>query len=319
MRRSRRVGPVPGSPLVFAFLVLWPSLTVMAQQPGESFSLQMTVEKQVTVNEGGSPVVKRAPLAEARVGDVLVYTVAYANEGSAEVSGAYVTVPVPPGTACMPDSAAGEGCEVTFSTDGGEAFQKPPVKCSTTRPDGTVEERPASPEDLTHIRWRARGAVAPGQSRDVTFTVRVLEQRDKQKIALGMTAEKETRQQVDGKWVVVRAPLEKAGRGDTICYTVAYSNEGLEPVKEVTVVDPVPAGTVYVPASAIGEGTEITYSVDGGHLYQLPPVMQVARGPDGTRTEKEATADQYTHVKWVVQTPVLPGESGRVSFKVKVQ
>jgi len=144
-------------------------------------------------------------------------------------------------------------------------------------------------------------------------------QEGQPKLALTITAEKEIVVEREGKAVLERIPADKMERGDVLAYTITYVNEGETPARDAAIVDPIPEGTVYVLDSATGERTEITYSVDGGHLFQRPPVKFVVRYPDGTKEYKAAPAEMVTHIKWVIKTLVQPGQSGRLSFKVAVK
>jgi uncharacterized repeat protein (TIGR01451 family) len=139
------------------------------------------------------------------------------------------------------------------------------------------------------------------------------------KIALSTSAEKEVNIEKDGKMVVERIPLENASLGDTIIYTITYRNDGEALAQEVIINDPIPEGTVYILNSAEGSDSEISFSIDGGLRYSKPPIRYLVKRADGTQEETEAPAEVYTHVKWVINKAVLPGQSGQVSFKVSVK
>ena len=144
-------------------------------------------------------------------------------------------------------------------------------------------------------------------------------QDDNPRLALNITVEREVSILKEGKRIVERIPAERAEKGDILVYTIEYTNEGKTGAKDASIIDPIPEGTVYILGSAEGDGSEITYSIDGGNLYQRPPVKYRVRKPDGTRQEKIAPANMYTHIKWVIGKTVLPGQSGKVSFKVEVK
>ena len=142
---------------------------------------------------------------------------------------------------------------------------------------------------------------------------------DQPKIALSTTAEKEVNVEKNGKPVVERIPLEIASPGDTVIYTITYRNEGETAARDILINDPIPRGTVYVLNSAEGKDTDITFSIDGGRTYRKPPIKYMVKKADGTQEEIEAPAEVYTHIQWVVNKAVLPGQSGQVSFKVSVK
>ncbi|HEX6853146.1 MAG TPA: hypothetical protein VF139_17255 [Candidatus Polarisedimenticolaceae bacterium] len=92
-----------------------------------------------------------------------------------------------------------------------------------------------------------------------------------------------------------------AAPGETVAYTLTYTGGGSAAAYSVTVTDPVPAGTAYVPGSATGPGASVTFSRDGGASYgasDAPPV---------------------THVRFTLAAPLAPGATGSVSFRVTVQ
>jgi uncharacterized repeat protein (TIGR01451 family) len=138
-------------------------------------------------------------------------------------------------------------------------------------------------------------------------------------LELKTTAAKEIKVQKYGHGVVERVPVEASRPGDVIVYTIAYRNLAKTAIADASIVDPVPAGTVYVLASAEGADAQVTCSVDGGRSFQAPPVMARVKAPDGTEKSMPVPAERYTHVKWVVTKPVAPGASGQVSMKVTVR
>ena len=144
-------------------------------------------------------------------------------------------------------------------------------------------------------------------------------QQENAKLTLKTTAEKEVKTKKDGKIEIKRIPLEKATPGDIVIYTITYTNSGKGPVVDAVIVDPVPAGVSYIENTAEGKDAEITYSIDNGLSWHKPPITTLFKKPDGTMGTKNVTADQYKHIKWALKKPVPAGQSGQVSFKVKVK
>lgn len=56
-------------------------------------------------------------------------------------------------------------------------------------------------------------------------------------------------------------------QGDTVFYTVQIRNPTALAVRDVAVVQRIPANTTYVPGSASGPSTAVTFSVDGGRTF----------------------------------------------------
>lgn len=144
-------------------------------------------------------------------------------------------------------------------------------------------------------------------------------QPENTKLTLKTTAEKEVHVKKDGKIEIKRMPLEKANPGDIVFYTITYTNAGKGPVVDAVIIDPVPAGVSYIENTAEGKDAEITYSIDNGVSWHKPPMTTRFKKPDGSMGTKNVTADQYKHIKWALKKPVPAGQSGQVSFKVKVK
>ena len=142
---------------------------------------------------------------------------------------------------------------------------------------------------------------------------------EKPKLKIEIYMAKEVKTVKDGKEAVEAVATDKAASGDTIVYTIKYTNIGKSVAKAVKVMDPIPGHTVYVPDSAAGDDTEITFSTDGGKTFKKPPVMVKAKDNSGKIVEKPAPAEAYTHVRWLVNKDIQPGGSGHTSFKVKVK
>lgn len=106
---------------------------------------------------------------------------------------------------------------------------------------------------------------------------------------------------------VVFLPADKARPQDVLEYRVTYANMGDSTVRNVTVIDPVPAGTAYIARSATrpNEGT-VEFSIDGGTTYHLWPIRIVKQTKDGTEVEVEAKPDMVTHIRWIIGSDFEP-------------
>jgi uncharacterized repeat protein (TIGR01451 family) len=153
------------------------------------------------------------------------------------------------------------------------------------------------------------------------FTVNLVfaQSKDEAKLGLKTTAQKEVKIKQGGKTVTKRIPLDKAQPRDILVYTITYVNMGKTPIVDATIVDPIPTGTVYILDSAWGKDAEMTCSINGGQSFEKPPILLKFKKPDGTEERKPALADRYTHIRWMIKKPVLPGHSGRVFLKVTVK
>jgi len=136
---------------------------------------------------------------------------------------------------------------------------------------------------------------------------------------LKTTVQKEVRTKKNGKWVMERMPVEETMKGDILVFTINYINQGKTDIVDVGIVNPIPQGVVYIPESAEGQNAEITCSIDNAGSWHKPPIMTRVKKPDGKEEIRPVPADQYTHIRWVIKKPILPGLTGRVSFKATVK
>lgn len=135
--------------------------------------LSIAQAKEVVEVKGGVKVARLVPVKEASPGDVLEYTLTYTNSGDELAKDAAIDDPIPKGASYLAGTAAGEGAEITFSTDGGKTYA-PAVKLTyeTRSATGQVEKRTATPSDYTHVRWTVK-SIPPSASGKVSFRVRV--------------------------------------------------------------------------------------------------------------------------------------------------
>jgi len=91
-----------------------------------------------------------------------------------------------------------------------------------------------------------------------------------------------------------------AAPGDLLTYNVTYTSNGTASSHNVVLVDTVPQPTVYVPGSAVGAGTVITFSHDGGVTFDALETAPV------------------TNIRWTFPSPLAPGATGSVAFQVQV-
>lgn len=100
--------------------------------------------------------------------------------------------------------------------------------------------------------------------------------------------------------------------GEEVIYTIYFTNVSGNNADNVVIVDPVPENMVYKDGTAFGPGTEITFSVDGGNLYDGPENLTVTASDGRTRP---ALASDYTHLRWVFGPSLAPGQQGYVRFR----
>ena len=99
--------------------------------------------------------------------------------------------------------------------------------------------------------------------------------------------------------------------GENVVYTITFSNISDAPAENVVITNPVPENLSYIDGSAFGPGTTIQFSVDGGRNYASADSLRV---PDNGGT-REAMADDYTHLRWVMQNELPVGSQAVASFR----
>jgi uncharacterized repeat protein (TIGR01451 family) len=129
--------------------------------------------KEVAEQQGGARTTKLVPATSVAPGDVVEYVLTYRNEGDQPATDAQIDDAIPKGTTYLAGSAAGEGADVTFSSDGGRTYA-PAVKLTyeVRLPSGGVEKRVATPAEYTHVRWTLK-RVPSGATGKVSFRVKV--------------------------------------------------------------------------------------------------------------------------------------------------
>lgn len=124
-----------------------------------------TFVERVQTDINGRPRRTIANAERAMSGDQLIVVVDWRHEGSRTAHGLTVVRQVPRGTLLDPTDPA-----MQASVDGGAHWGRLDQLWLPT-PLGGV--RRATPEDITHIRWRLPDSVAPGQSGRLTYRAQV--------------------------------------------------------------------------------------------------------------------------------------------------
>lgn len=104
--------------------------------------------------------------------------------------------------------------------------------------------------------------------------------------------------------------------GAPVQFTVTYTNTGDEPAENVMITNPVPDHMIYVDASASDDNASVTFSVDGGANFAAAQELLVT---DANGVQRPAIANDYTHVRWIVDNDVASGASGAVQFTAVVK
>ena len=112
------------------------------------------------------------------------------------------------------------------------------------------------------------------------------------------------------------APAKRVVSGDHVLYTLEIRNTAATTATPPCVDYPIPRHTWYVADSAVGPGTEITYSIDGGLAFDRAENLRVA-GPQGD--SRPALATDYTHIRWQFKNSLKANSVAFVRFRVLVK
>ncbi len=104
--------------------------------------------------------------------------------------------------------------------------------------------------------------------------------------------------------------------GDRMIYTLEVRNAGATVIDDPVISFPMPEHVRYVADSAVGPGAEISYSVDGGHVFERAENLSV-KGQDG-RPRRAAAAD-YTDIRWRLKNALKANSVAFVRFRALVK
>ena len=104
--------------------------------------------------------------------------------------------------------------------------------------------------------------------------------------------------------------------GEELRYTIEFTNTSSEIIDPgiVVITNPIPEAAEYLGGTAVGDDTEIQFSVDGGASFAGPESLTVLEG--GVRVP--AAPRHYTTIRWVHGGILGPGEGGAVAFDVRL-
>ena len=135
-------------------------------------------------------------------------------------------------------------------------------------------------------------------------------------ISIKAIAEVEQSTQGNGRETTKLIPADRVVSGDLVFYTLEVRNTGPTSVQRPVVTYAVPAHMTYAPDSAVGPGTEVTYSVDDGHSFDAPENLRMQEADGQARA---ATAADYTHIRWQLKNALQGNSVAFVRFRARVK
>jgi uncharacterized repeat protein (TIGR01451 family) len=103
--------------------------------------------------------------------------------------------------------------------------------------------------------------------------------------------------------------------GEKVVYTITFQNISDEPAKNVVITNPISGELMYVDGSAFGPGSAIQFSIDGGLTFANASELTVTE--DGVT--RSAGAEDFTHIRWVMQQELAAGAQGVARFSAVLE
>ena len=135
-------------------------------------------------------------------------------------------------------------------------------------------------------------------------------------ISIKAIAEVEQSSQSQGRETTKLIPAERVVSGDAVNYTLEVRNTAATSVRHPVVTYAIPEHMTYMPDSAVGPGTEVTYSIDAGRSFDAPENLRVQE-PGGQL--RAATAADYTHIRWQLKNALKGNSVAFVRFRVRMK
>ena len=109
-------------------------------------------------------------------------------------------------------------------------------------------------------------------------------------------------------------PANTVVPGDDVIYTITFTNTSDETAENIVITNPISGELTYVEGSAFGPGTSIEFSVDGGQTFAAAGDLTVSE--DGE--VRIARAEDFTHIRWVMQNELQAGAQGLARFRARL-
>lgn len=119
-----------------------------------------------------------------------------------------------------------------------------------------------------------------------------------------------------GEKELARKPAEKVLPGEEVIFVNTYVNKGEAPADNVVINNAIPEHMIYIGATAEGDDTIVTYSVDGGQTFGSLLELTVTEA-DGSK--RQAASVDVTQIRWTRTTPLPPNETAQVEFRARLK
>jgi len=103
--------------------------------------------------------------------------------------------------------------------------------------------------------------------------------------------------------------------GEKVVYTITFQNISDEPAENVVITNPISGELMYVDGSAFGPGSAIQFSIDGGLTFANASELTVTENG----VTRSAGAEDFTHIRWVMQQELAAGAQGVARFSAVLE
>ncbi|HLS80202.1 MAG TPA: hypothetical protein VK025_02215 [Steroidobacter sp.] len=135
-------------------------------------------------------------------------------------------------------------------------------------------------------------------------------------VVLQLQAEvRETLRTPEGREIARFVPANVLSQGEVVYYTVRIRNPTSVYLKDVAVVQRIPANTTYVAGSAAAPAADIEFSIDGGRTFHPPSQLLV--NVEGRPVSADVA--HYTHIRWRLRNALAPGAVALARFRAVFQ
>lgn len=145
---------------------------------------------------------------------------------------------------------------------------------------------------------------------------RVIAQTPPSQLTVRAIAEVEQAAQEHGRDTTRLATADRVVSGDAVIYTLEVRNAGPTTVHRPVVIYAVPEHMIYIADSAVGPGTEVTYSIDNGRSFDAPESLKI-KDPSGE--SRLAKSTDYTHIRWQLNHALKANSVAFVRFRARVK
>jgi uncharacterized repeat protein (TIGR01451 family) len=135
-------------------------------------------------------------------------------------------------------------------------------------------------------------------------------------LAVKAIAEVEQASSERGRETTKLVAADRVVSGDAVIYTLEIRNTSAASVRKPIVTYPVPEHMVYVADSAVGPGTEVSYSIDNGRSFDAPESLRIQEAGSEPRLAKAA---DYTHIRWQLKNALKANSVAFVRFRARVK